>query len=162
MHSTCTYVTTTNWAEAYLPLLREHGVEIPFEKAARIAGYIKGRAAFVSDFWELSYFLFRAPVSFDAKVAEKYWKGENPESVAGLREVLAGIDDFTNRNMETVCHAWIEEHGYKMGQIMNAFRLAIVGESKGFSMYEMCEVLGKEETLRRLDYALANIPRTDR
>lgn len=149
-------------AEAYLPLLREHGVEIPFEKAARIAGYIKGRAAFVSDFWELSYFLFRAPVSFDAKVAEKYWKGENPESVAGLREVLAGIDDFTNRNMETVCHAWIEEHGYKMGQIMNAFRLAIVGESKGFSMYEMCEVLGKEETLRRLDYALANIPRTDR
>ena len=49
-----------------------------------------------------------------------------------------------------------------MGQIMNAFRLAIVGESKGFSMYEMCEVLGKEETLRRLDYALANIPRTDR
>ena len=133
-------------AEAYLPLLREHGVEIPFEKAARIAGYIKGRAAFVSDFWELSYFLFRAPVSFDAKVAEKYWKGENPESVAGLREVLAGIDDFTNRNMETVCHAWIEEHGYKMGQIMNAFRLAIVGESKGFSMYEMCEVLGKEET----------------
>ena len=149
-------------AEAYLPLLREHGVEIPFEKAARIAGYIKGRAAFVSDFWELSYFLFCAPVSFDAKVAEKYWKGENPESVAGLREVLAGIDDFTNRNMETVCHAWIEEHGYKMGQIMNAFRLAIVGESKGFSMYEMCEVLGKEETLRRLDYALANIPRTDR
>ena len=145
-------------AEAYLPLLREHGVEIPFEKAARIAGYIKGRAAFVSDFWELSYFLFRAPVSFDAKVAEKYWKGENPESVAGLREVLAGIDDFTNRNMETVCHAWIEEHGYKMGQIMNAFRLAIVGESKGFSMYEMCEVLGKEETLRRLDYALANVP----
>lgn len=148
-------------AEAYLPLLREHGVEIPFEKAARIAGYIKGRAAFVSDFWELSYFLFRAPVSFDAKVAEKYWKGENPESVAGLREVLAGIDDFTNRNMETVCHAWIEEHGYKMGQIMNAFRLAIVGESKGFSMYEMCEVLGKEETLRRLDYALANLPWTD-
>ncbi len=148
-------------AEAYLPLLREHGVEIPFEQAARIAGYIKGRATFVSDFWELSYFLFRAPVSFDAKTAAKYWKGENPESVAGLREVLAGIDDFTNRNMETVCHAWIEEHGYKMGQIMNAFRLAIVGESKGFSMYEMCEVLGKEETLRRLDYALAHIPRAD-
>ena len=145
-------------AEAYLPLLRSHGVEIPFEKAARIAGYIKGRATFVSDFWELSYFLFNAPVSFDAKVAAKYWKGENPASVAGLRDVLAGIDDFTNGNMEAVCHAWIEEHGYKMGQIMNAFRLAIVGESKGFSMYEMCEVLGKEETLRRLDYALANIP----
>ena len=72
--------------------------------------------------------------------------------------MLAGIDDFSNANTESICHAWIEEHGYKMGQIMNAFRLAIVGESKGFSMYEMCEVLGKEETLKRLDYALANIP----
>ena len=144
-------------ANAYLPLLREHGVEITHEQAARIAGYIKSRATFVSDFWELSYFLFNAPTTFDLKVADKYWKGDNPAHIAGLRDVLAGIDDFANQNTESICHAWIEEHGYKMGQIMNAFRLAIVGESKGFSMYEMCEVLGKEETLRRLDYALATL-----
>lgn len=144
-------------ADAYLPLLREHGVEISHEQAARIAGYIKSRATFVSDFWELSYFLFNAPTTFDQKVADKYWKGENPAHIAGLRNVLAGIDDFANQNTEAICHAWIEENGIKMGQIMNAFRLAIVGESKGFSMYEMCEVLGKEETLRRLDYALANL-----
>lgn len=148
-------------AEAYIPLLKEHGIDISPEKAAVIAGYIKGRATFVSDFWELSYFLFNAPTSFDEKVAAKYWKGGNPEHIAGLRDVLAGIEDFSNHNTETICHAWIEEHGYKTGQIMNAFRLAIVGESKGFSMYEMCEVLGKEETLRRLDYALANIPRQE-
>lgn len=148
-------------AASYIPLLKEHGIDISPEKAAAIAGYIKGRATFVSDFWELSYFLFNAPTSFDGKVAGKYWKGDNPEHIAGLRNVLAGIDDFSNHNTETICHAWIEENGYKMGQIMNAFRLAIVGESKGFSMYEMCEVLGKEETLRRLDYALANIPRQE-
>ena len=145
-------------ADAYLPLLREHGVEISHEQAARIAGYIKSRATFVSDFWDLSYFLFNAPKTFDQKVADKYWKGDNPAHIAGLRDVLAGIDDFANQHTEAICHAWIEEHGYKMGQIMNAFRLAIVGESKGFSMYEMCEVLGKEETLRRLDYALATLP----
>ena len=145
-------------AAAYLPLLKQHGIEIPFEKAAKIAGYIKGRATFISDFWELSSFLFNAPVTFDQKVVDKYWRNDNPEHIAGLRDVLAGIDDFSNANTESICHAWIEKHGYKMGQIMNAFRLAIVGESKGFSMYEMCEVLGKEETLKRLDYALANIP----
>ena len=146
-------------AVGYVALLREHGIEIPLEKAASIAGYIKSRATFISDFWELSYFLFTAPKEFDPKVVAKYWKGENPASIAGLRDVLAGIDDFSNHNTESICHAWIEANGFKMGQIMNAFRLAIVGESKGFSMYEMCEVLGKEETLRRLDYALATLPR---
>lgn len=145
-------------AEAYLPILRDHGVHITLDAAARIAGYIKGRATFVSDFWELSYFLFNAPVSFEQKATEKYWKGENPESIAGLRNVLAGIDDFSHQHTEAICHAWIEEKGYKMGQIMNAFRLAVVGESKGFSMYEMCEVIGKEETIKRLDYALTTLP----
>lgn len=144
--------------EAYLSVLREHGVELSREAAARIAGYIKGRATFVSDFWELSCFLFKATETFDPKAVDKYWKSDSPQQIAGLRNVLAGIDDFSNHNTETICHAWIEESGYKMGHIMNAFRIAIVGESKGFSMYEMCEVLGKEETLRRLDYALATLP----
>lgn len=145
-------------ADAYLALLREHGIEITRGEASRIAGYIKGRATFVSDFWELSYFLFKAPETFDPKATAKYWKAGSPQIIAGLRDVLAGIDDFSNGNTEAICHAWIEKNDYKMGQVMNAFRLAIVGESKGFPMYEMCEVLGKEETLRRLDYALATLP----
>lgn len=144
-------------ATAYLSLLKSHDVEISEDKAAMISDYIKSRATFVSDFWELSSFLFIAPTSFDKKVVDKYWKGENPESIAGLRDVLSGISDFEHTNTEAVCHAWIEEKGYKMGQIMNAFRLAVVGESKGFSMYEMCEVLGKEETIKRLDFALATL-----
>lgn len=144
-------------ADAYIPVLKEHGVDIPRAKAARIAGFIKGRATFVSDFWDLSSFLFETPAEYEAKAAAKYWKGDNPARIAGLREVLAGIDDYTCTNTEAICHAWIEENGYPMGQIMNSFRLAVVGASKGFGMYEVCEILGKEETLRRLDRALAEL-----
>ncbi len=144
-------------ADEYMPILASHGVTIGRDEAARIAGYIKSRATFIGDFWDLSSFLFRAPVEFDAKVAAKYWKGDNPANIAALREVLAGIDDFSATNTEEICHEWIVAHDIKMGQIMNAFRLAIVGESKGFPMYEMCEVIGKKETLRRLDYALSTI-----
>ena len=143
--------------KAYLPILKEHGINISLGEASKIAGFIKGRATFVSDFWELSDFLFEAPTSFEQKTVDKYWKGDNPDYVAGLCNVLAGIDDFAHENTEAICHEWIIENNIPMGQIMNAFRLAIVGASKGFSMYEMCEVLGKEETLRRLDYALVNI-----
>lgn len=147
----------TELAEAYLPIVREHGYDITPGEAARIAGYIKSRATFAGDFWELSYFLFERPAEYEEKTVKKYWKGDNPEHIAGLRDVLAGIDDFSNQNTEAVCHAWIVDNGISMGQIMNAFRLAIVGASKGFSMYEMCEVIGKEETLARLDNALKNI-----
>lgn len=143
--------------EAYLPVVKEHGYDITPEKAAAISGYIKSRATFVSDFWELSYFLFERPTEYEEKTVRKYWKGDNPDHIAGLRGVLASIDNFSHENTEAICHAWIMENEISMSQIMNAFRLAIVGASKGFSMYEMCEVIGKEETLARLDNALANI-----
>lgn len=145
----------------YQSIVKEHGFDITPEKAARIAGLIKGRATFASDFWELSDFLFVAPTEFEPKYAAKWWKGPNPENIAALRDVLAGIDDFSEANTEKICHAWITGNGLHMGQIMNSLRLAIVGQGKGFGMYGVCEIIGKEETLRRLDYALENIPRAE-
>lgn len=144
-------------AEDFISTVKEHGFECPQDKALIIVNQIKMRATFISDFWELSYFLFIAPTSYEEKPTSKYWKGENPARIANLRDILAELDDFSYQNQEAVCHAWIEENEIPMGQIMNTFRLAIVGESKGFSMYEMCEVLGKEETLARLDRALETL-----
>jgi len=46
-------------------------------------------------------------------------------------------------------HAWIEEKGYKLGNVMNAWRLALVGEGKGPGMFDISAFLGKEETIRR-------------
>ena len=89
---------------------------------------------------------------------KKYWKEGSHALISTLREKLAAIDDFSNKNTEEICHSWIVENNIHMGHIMNAFRVAIVGQSKGFGMYEMCEVIGKEETLSRLDKALATLP----
>lgn len=147
--------------ELLLSVLQEHGIETDITTASKIAGHIKSRATFPADFWELSSFLFAAPTEYDEKTAAKYWKGENPKHLAGLREVLAGISDFSAENTERICHEWITAEGIPMGQIMNTFRLAVVGASKGFGMYEVCEVLGKDETLRRIDRALETLGRTE-
>lgn len=144
---------------AYLPILKEHGASTTHRNALRIVSQIKMRATFPCEFWDLSSFLFEAPESYDEKAQRKYWKGDAPELVAALRGILAGIDDFSLAEMERVCLAWIADNEIPMGVIMNAFRLAVVGEAKGFGMFEMCEVLGKEETLRRLDKALAVLPK---
>lgn len=146
-------------AKDFMPILNEHGVDITSEQAAMIAGQIKARATFVNEFWDLSSFLFEAPASYDEKAVAKYWKNENPARIAELREILAGIDDFSATNTEHIVHGWLEAKEYPMGQVMNSFRLAIVGASKGFGMYEICEFIGKSETLSRLDKALEILPR---
>lgn len=144
-------------ATLFQPILREHGVEVSDEVAGRVAGIMKERATFISDLWDLTSYFFIAPTEYDEKQLKKYWKGENPARLAALREVLAGIDDFSLENTERIVHGWIEAHEYPMGQIMNSLRLALVGAGKGPGMYDVTSFLGKDETLRRIDYLLANV-----
>ena len=144
-------------AALFQPILREHGVEVSDAVAGRVAGIMKERATFISDLWDLTSYFFIAPTEYDEKQLKKYWKGENPARLAALREVLAGIDDFSLENTERIVHGWIEAHEYPMGQIMNSLRLALVGAGKGPGMYDVTSFLGKEETLRRIDYLLANV-----
>lgn len=144
-------------ATLFQPILREHGVEVSDEVAGHVAGIMKERATFISDLWDLTSYFFIAPTEYDEKQLKKYWKGENPARLAALREVLAGIDDFSLENTERIVHGWIEENEYPMGQIMNSLRLALVGAGKGPGMYDVTSFLGKDETLRRIDYLLANV-----
>ena len=144
-------------AALFQPVLREHGVEVSDELAGRAAGIMKERASFITDLWDLTSYFFVAPHEYEEKQVKKYWQGDNPARLAEVREVLASIDDFSLENTERVVNAWIAEKGYGMGQIMNTLRLALVGAGKGPGMYDVTAFLGKEETLRRIDYLLANL-----
>ena len=144
-------------AVLYQPILKAHGIKVSDEVAGRVAGIMKERATFISDLWDLTSFFFIAPTEYDEKQVRKYWKGDNPAILVRLREVLASIDDFSLENTERIVHAWIEENGYPMGQVMNTLRLALVGAGKGPGMYDVTSFLGKEETLRRIDSLLANL-----
>jgi len=144
-------------AALYQPVLREHGIEVADEIAGKVAGIMKERATFVGDLWDLTSFFFVAPAEYDEKQTKKYWKGQNPAILAELREVLAGIDDFSLENTERIVHAWIEEKGYGMGQVMNTLRLALVGAGKGPGMYDVTSFIGKDECLRRIDALIANV-----
>ncbi len=144
-------------AALYQPILREHGIEVSDEVAGKVAGIMKERATFIGDLWDLTSYFFVAPAEYDEKQARKYWKGSNPEILKELREVLAGIDDFSLENTEQIVHAWIESKGYGMGQVMNTLRLALVGAGKGPGMYDVTSFLGKEECLKRIDTLFANL-----
>jgi glutamyl-tRNA synthetase len=138
-------------------LLRGKGIAWERQKIERVVELIKERATFVSDFWELSSYFFVAPTHYDDKAVAKFWKGENPARIASLRDVLAGVRDFSTARLDETIHGWIESEGAPMGQVMNSLRLALVGESKGPGLADICGLIGRSETLFRIDHALKTL-----
>ena len=142
-----------------LASLKEKGIEAGKDRAEKAVALIKERATFPQELWNLSWFLFKAPEEYEEKGVAKFWKGENPARIAALKEVIAGIDDFTKENDERIVHDWIVAREYPMGQVMNSLRLTLVGAGSGPSIFDICEIIGKEETLRRIDTALDKLGR---
>ncbi len=143
--------------DMFIPILLEKGIAWERDKIERIVGLVKERATFVSDFWELSSYFFLAPIHYEEKAAKKFWKGENPARIAELREVLFREQDFSAANLERVIHGWIEAKEYPMGQVMNSLRLAVVGASMGPGLADICDIIGKPETMFRIDNALKKL-----
>ena len=118
---------------------------------------MKDRVTFVSELWDLCSFFFTPPHTYDEKTVKKRWKENSPLQMTELKALLASLTDFSIENQEKAVMAWIEEKEYKLGDIMNAFRLCLVGEGKGPGMFDISAFLGKEETVRRIEAAIINI-----
>ena len=144
-------------AKLFVPILQKQGIDTNIEYVETVVGLIKERANLIPDLWEQSSFFFKAPVSYDEKVVKKRWKEDSPAHIRELCDVLSGISDFSAHNQEEIVKKWIEDKGYHLGNIMNAFRLAIVGESKGPHMFDITATIGKEETIARLKTAVSKI-----
>ena len=101
-----------------------------------------------------SNFYFIAPEAYDEKTVKKRWKEDSAAKMGELAAVLESLEDFSIENQEFRVKEWIESKGYSLGEIMNAFRLALVGEGKGPQRFDISGILGKEETLARLKRAI--------
>lgn len=144
-------------ANIYYPILEEKGVDVTLDYVETVVGLVKERVSFVKELWDQSFFFFIAPLSYDEKVVKKRWKEDSPAQMTELIDVLKGIDDFSAHNQEEIVKAWIESKGYHLGNIMNAFRLAVVGESKGPHMFDITAAIGKDETIVRLQKAIQDL-----
>lgn len=141
-------------AAAYAPSLREKGIDIAPARLEQIVSLLKERATFIHDFWDLSDFFFIAPVDFDQKQKAKYWKAQSPAAMALLKADLEKVEDFGIEFLETWFRDWIDSHNLSMGLVMNSLRICIVGAPKGPGMAHILNIIGKEESLRRIDFAL--------
>lgn len=141
-------------ARLFAPIVVNNGIDEPMERIKQVVHMMKDRVSFVKELWPLCSFFFIAPTEYDEKTVRKRWKPYSAQQMEELATVLEGIDDFSIEGQEPVVMQWINDKEYKLGDVMNAFRLALVGEGKGPGMFDISAFLGKEETLRRLRKAI--------
>lgn len=144
-------------ARLFAPIVAGNGVEETMERVTEVVHMMKDRVDFVSELWPLCSFFFVAPIEYDEKTVRKRWKDYSARQMTELAALLEQLPDFSLQTQEEAVTKWIGEKEYKMGDVMNAFRLALVGIGKGPGMFDISAFLGREETLRRLRRAIEKL-----
>ena len=157
------YIQTTPDAELcrlFRPVLEANGVnpdDFGDEYITRVISLVKGRVNFVAELWDQARFFFKAPETYAEKDIKKRWKPETPQLLAELIEQLRELPDFSSAAAEPPVLEWVASKGYHLGNVMNAFRLTLVGECKGPHIFDITELLGREETIRRINRGIEAI-----
>ncbi len=130
---------------------------IDIDYVSMVVGLIKERATFVNEFWDLSHFFFVAPNSYDEKASKKAFKDGTKELMLELVSVINSVKDFKAEMLQTKIKSWITSNEIGFGKVMMPLRLALVGELKGPDVFDIMFVIGKVETLKRIESAIASI-----
>jgi glutamyl-tRNA synthetase len=144
-------------AGLYMPILAEKGIKKELKFVIKVVSAIKERATFVKDFWELSSFYFETPATYDEKATKKQWKEDTAELMQELIGIIETVEDFTSLNFETAVKEWITAKEIGYGKVMQPFRLSLVGELKGPHLFDIAEMIGKQETIERIKKAIASL-----
>lgn len=144
-------------ATAFSSLLTEKGIEATEGYTTQVVTLIKERAVFVEDLWTLGSYFFTAPTAFDEKASKKAWKEGTNAIMEEVKIILNGVDNFTTIEAQTALKAWIVDSELGFGKVMQPFRLSLVGAMQGPDVFDIATTIGKEETLRRIDYAIATL-----
>lgn len=148
----------TDLAQLFMPVLEEKGYgNVDLAYVAKAVGMVKGRINFVRDLWEQGDFFFQAPTEYAEKDVKKRWKEDTTTHMEELITVIEGIDDMTSANAEKIVLDWIASKEYHMGNVMNAFRLCVVGACRGPHMFDITELMPKAEVIARLRRAIDTI-----
>jgi glutamyl-tRNA synthetase len=147
----------TELANNFLPILESKGIKVPFELVVRVCGLVKERCHFVSEVWDQGFFFFQPPVDYDEKMVSKRWKDDVPEMMTEIAGFFTTLESWSAPQIKEPFSQFVTEKGWNFGTIMNSLRLCLVGGSFGPDIFEICEIIGKQETLQRINLALIRL-----
>ena len=145
-------------AKLFVPVLAEHGVEDDFAHLVKVVHLIKERATFVADFWDIAWYLFKAPETYAEKDVAKFWKPENVELALKAADFISAFDgEWTKEALESALEEYIRSNEWPMGKVMNCIRLALTGSGSGLGIADIVILIGKDEFKTRIEKAANTI-----
>ena len=138
-------------------ILKENNIKMDDKFVASVCNQLKERATFVKDMWLEGAYYFSAPTTYDEKTIRKKWKEDTPRFLSELKIRLEKISDFSSINIEIEFKKYLEDNDLGMGRLLPAFRLALTGMGMGPSLFDIASLLGKTETIMRMEVALNTI-----
>jgi len=143
--------------ELFKPVLLEKGFAAEDIKIEKVVAEIKERCEFVPDLWKQGSFFFEAPASYDEQTVNKRWKPETPEQLSEINALFATVENWSAASIKESFSAFMNEKGWNFGAIMNPLRLCLVGGNMGPDLFVICEILGRKETLKRIETGVGTI-----
>lgn len=145
-------------AESFHVLLKQKGVQASMDYIVKVMGMLKERATFLPDIWDQGFYFFETPAVYDEKDVKKKWKAGVSEIMNETAQYFENyLGEWEAVQMKEAFSGFVTEKGWGFGLVMNAFRICIVGASMGADLFEICEMIGKTETLKRLRKAVGSI-----
>lgn len=144
-------------ADELTTLLKEQGFSAEKKFVARVCNELKERATFVSDMLNEGRYFFEPPTNYDEKTVRKKWKEHTPEILDALKARLLNLDEFSSDKIQLEFQEILTQFNIGMGQLLPQFRLALTGIGMGPSLFNISEIIGKKETLTRIETAINNI-----
>lgn len=140
-------------------VLAKQGLEISDDAYLdSVMDLVKDRCTLLPDFWEHSFFFFKSPKEIDFTPVLAKWNAAKKDFFYSFSKTLHSVSDWKAATLETIFKQLAEQASIKPGELQLPFRLMLVGGKFGPPVFEIAEVLGKEETVTRIEYALANVP----
>jgi glutamyl-tRNA synthetase len=149
--------TDSEIAQLFLPLLKEKGIMPAADHVEKVCGLVKERVQFIAELWDQSWFFFKAPENYDEQIIKKRWTPETGGILAGLAAALEKTAPFSREMIEANIKGYIQLQQLNSGQIMNTLRLCMVGASLGPDLVSIMELIGREETVKRIHSAIEKI-----
>jgi glutamyl-tRNA synthetase len=144
-------------ADLFQVELEKKNIQVETEKLNEVVELVKERAVFIADFWEQSYFFFQAPQAFNEKVTKKRWKEDTPQIISDLSVIFQNATQWQSEYLHDLAANYIQKNELGFGAVMNALRIAIVGDGIGPDLFKIIAFIGKEDTIKRLQFALETI-----
>ncbi|GAA4273256.1 glutamate--tRNA ligase [Aquimarina gracilis] len=140
----------------FTKLLSEKNISTELD-VTKIIDVVKERATFPKDLWDLAQFFFMAPTEYEEKAVKKAWKEDTPMLMHELVRILNDITDFSENNVSSIVKSWIKGKEIGFGKIMMPLRIALVGSLQGPDLFLIASMIGKQETIRRIENTIEKL-----